>query len=126
MNRFWIGVGLLLVLLGVGVWAMQAMDRVHGSIVQDLQKSVEAAQDENWEAADTLAQSAASRWEESRRFVSSMADHTVLDEIDGIFAQAQAYREHRLSADYTACCARLSKLIEALQESHDLNWRNLL
>ena len=126
MNRFWIGVGLLLALLGAGVWAMQAMDSVHGSITENLQQSAEAAQANNWDKADALARDATTRWEENRRFTSSMADHTELDEIDSIFAQAQVYREHRSAADYAACCARLAKLIEALQESHDLNWRNLL
>ena len=126
MNRFWIGVGLLLALLGAGLWAMGSMNSVHSSISEDLQRSAQAAQAENWDEADVLARDASARWEENRPFTSSMADHTELDEIDSIFAQAQVYREHRSSADYAACCARLAKLIEALQESHDLSWRNLL
>ena len=126
MSRFWIGVGLLLALLGAGLWVMGAMNSVHGAISEDLQQSASAALAENWAEADALARDATARWEENRPFTSSMADHTELDEIDSIFAQAQVYRAHRSSADYAACCARLAKLIEALQESHDLNWRNLL
>jgi hypothetical protein len=126
MNRFWIGVGLLLALLGAGFWSMFAMDRIHRSIVEDLHQSAEAAQAENWEEADALAQDATVQWEKSWRFTSAMADHTELDEIDSIFSQTRVYRQDRRSTDYAATCARLAKLIEALEESHKLSWWNLL
>lgn len=126
MNRFWIGIGLLLALLGVGLWAMFVMDSVQSEISEDLRQSAEAAQQGNWARADELARSAMDRWEENWRFSAAMADHTALDEIDSIFSQARAYREHRQTADYAATCARLEKLIEALEEGHDLSWWNLL
>jgi hypothetical protein len=126
MNRFWIGAGLLLALLGTGLWSMFAMDRVHSSIAEDLQQSAEAAQAENWEVADARSRDATAQWEKNWKFTSAMADHTELDEIESIFAQAQVYREKRFSADYAAACARLAKLIEALEESHELSWWNLL
>lgn len=126
MNRFWIGVGLLLALLGAGLWAMFAMDNVQSDISEDLHQSAQAAREGDWVRADELARSAAERWEANWRFSAAMADHTALDEIDSIFAQARAYRENRLAADYAASCARLEKLIEALEEGHDLNWWNLL
>lgn len=126
MNRFWIGVGLLLALLGASLWAMFAMDHSHGEISDTLQRSAEAAQAGNWEQADRLSHSANHQWEENWRFSAAMSDHTALDEIDSIFAQAEVYRQSRNAADYAAACARLAKLIEALEEGHDLSWWNLL
>lgn len=126
MNRFWIGAGLLLALLGAGLWAMFAMDNAHGEISDALQQSAEAAQAGNWEQADIFAQSAKDQWEENWRFSAAMSDHTALDEIDSIFAQAEIYRKSRNTADYAAACARLAELIRALEEGHDLSWWNLL
>lgn len=126
MNRFWIGLGLLLALLGVGLWAMFTMDSIHSSVSEDLRQSAEAAQAENWAQADDLARSAEDQWEEHWHFSAAMADHTALDEIDSIFAQTRVYRENRQATDYAAACARLAQLIEALRESHNLSWWNLL
>jgi thioredoxin-like negative regulator of GroEL len=126
MNRFWIGVGLLLALLGASLWAMFAMDHAHGEISDILEQSAEAAQEGNWEQADRLIQNAKEQWEENWNFSAAMSDHTALDEIDSIFAQAEIYRKSRNAADFSATCARLAKLIEALEEGHDLSWWNLL
>lgn len=126
MNRFWIGAGLLLALLGASLWAMFAMDNGHGEVTDALLQSAEAAQTGNWEQADAFARSATEQWEESWNFSAAMSDHTALDEIDSIFAQAEVYRQSRNAADYAASCARLAKLIEALEEGHDLSWWNLL
>ena len=126
MKRFWIGAALLLGLLAAGIWSMTAMDSVHSAISDDLRASAQAAQSEYWDQADTLAASAASHWKESWRFSAAMADHTSLDEIEALFAQAEVYRQNRERIAYSATCAQLSKLIEALEEGHSLSWWNLL
>ena len=105
---------------------MTAMDSVHRSISDDLRQSAQAAQSDHWAQADTLADSASSSWEENWRFSAAMADHTALDEIDALFAQAEVYRQNREPIAYAAACARLSQLIEALEEGHSLSWWNLL
>jgi hypothetical protein len=126
MNRFWIGVGLLLALLGAGLWAMFAADHIHSTVSEDLRQSAQAAQAQNWTHADDLAHSATEQWEKNWKFSAAMADHTALDEIDSIFAQLQVYRQRRDTTLYAAACARLAELIEALQEGHALSWWNLL
>lgn len=126
MKRFWIGLVLLLGLLAAGLWAMVAMDSVHSSISDDLRQSAQAAQSDHWDQADTLAVSATSNWEENWRFSAAMADHTALDEIDALFAQAEVYRQNREPIAYASTCARLAQLIEALKEGHSLSWWNLL
>lgn len=126
MKRFWIGAGLLVGLLIVSFWTMTAMDQVHSSISDSLDHSAQAAQAEQWRRADKLADDAESEWKKNWRFSAAMADHTALDEIDSLFAQAEVYRKNRESIAYAAACARLSQLIEALQEGHQLSWWNLL
>lgn len=126
MKQFWIGVGLLAVLLAAGLWAMFATDRVHSSVSADLQQSAQAAQAGNWEQADRFSGSAVAQWRESWRFSAAMVDHTELDEIDALFAQAEVYRQEREATAYAAACAHLAKQVEALQEGHQLSWWNLL
>jgi len=49
-----------------------------------------------------------------------------MDEIDSLFAQLEVFRQAGLWGDFSACCRRLSRLIEAMAEAHSLTWWNLL
>ena len=126
MKRLWIGVGLLAAILLVGLWTSGRMERVHTRIACTLTDSAQAARDGRWEQAEELARQAEESWQHSWNFSAALADHTVLDEIDALFAQAEAYRRSRQQVDYEAVCARLASAIDALQEGHKLSWWNLL
>ena len=126
MKRLWIGIGLLAAILAVGLWTSLRLGTIHTDISKKLTDSARSAQSGQWDRADELAKAAEDAWEESWNFSAALADHTVLDEIDGFFAQATLYRENREALAYAATCARLSKAVEALQESHRLTWWNLL
>lgn len=126
MKRAWIGAALLVGLLAVGLWSMSAMDRVHSDIADELRRSARAAQQMQWAQADDALEQATEQWQESWKFTAAMADHTALDEIDALFAQAEVYRSSRSQPLYAAACARLAQLVEALQEGHRLTWWNLL
>lgn len=126
MKRLWIGIGLLAAVLVLGAWSAAGMSRVHTAVADNLVQAAQAARSGQWEAADRYAADAAEKWEDGWHFSAALADHTVLDEIDGLFAQSEEYRKSRSAVEYAAICARLARHIEALQESHRLNWWNLL
>ena len=126
MKRLWVGIGLLAVILLVGYWSSARMRQTHTAISEMLRRSAQAAQEDRWEEADRLADEACENWEDNWHFNAALADHTVLDEIDGMFVQAEVYRKNRNTADYGALCARLAQSIDALQEGHRLSWWNLL
>lgn len=126
MKRLWIGIGLLAVILVMGLWSASRLRDIHTGISEDLTNAAAAAQDGQWQQADKLARQAQQKWRDSWNFSAAMADHTVLDEIDGFFAQAEVYRKNRNGVDYAATCARLANAVEALQEGHRLTWWNLL
>lgn len=126
MKRLWIGLGLLAAILVAGLWTSAELGRIHTGIAEDLTHSAKAAQSGQWEQADTLWENGFSQWQERWHFSAALADHTVLDEIDGLFAQAKIYRERRDGLSYAALCARLSTAIDALQEGHQFSWWNLL
>ena len=126
MKRLWIGISLLVGIFILGLWTSSRLNRIHTHISDQLAASAQAAQRGQWEQADELAEQANEKWQRHWKFSAALADHTVLDEIDGFFAQAKVYRQNRDDVAYAATCARLSKNIEALQEGHRLTWWNLL
>ena len=126
MKRFWIGLGLLLSILAVGLWTTGEMGRIHTAISESLIQSAQAAEDGNWSKADEFAVNAAESWQDNWNFSAALADHTVLDEIDGLFAETEVYRKNRNVVAYAASCARLAEQIDAVQEGHKLSWWNLL
>lgn len=126
MKRLWIGIGLLAAIMILGSWTSQRMADIHTAISDNLHQSAQAAQAGQWNKADELARSSQTQWQESWDFSAILADHTQLDEIDGMFAQAEVYRQSRDSLAYAAVCARLATSIDTLQEAHQLSWRNFL
>lgn len=123
MRRIWIGVGLLAVLLVLGLTVMSITDRRLGQVSETLQQASEAR---DWEKAVSLAQSAHREWESSWQLMAALADHTDMDNIDGIFARLEVYRHRRSETDHAAACAQLSEAIRDLEENHRFTWWNLL
>lgn len=122
MARTALGVGILIVLFLFGLFSWLAMDRVHMPIAALLQKAAEQSPAEGL----ATAKAAKALWKKHWRFSAALADHAPMDEIDGLFAQLDAYREAELWGDFSACCLRISRLVEAMAEAHSLSWWNLL
>lgn len=122
MKRLPIGIGVLVGLLILGVWTGRASGKVHGAIVEELNK---AAMAEIWEEV-IPADRALEKWERHKRLSAAITDHTALDEIEAGFAQLEVYRRRGDLTHFTATCARLSELIAALDEGHKLSWENVL
>lgn len=126
MKRFWIGIGLLAAILLASFWTTDRLSEMHLDVSETLERSAQAAQDDRWETADALAADAKESWENAWKFTAALADHTVLDEIDGLLAKAEVYRKNRNAVEYAAVCGMVSNQIEALQEGHKLSWWNLM
>lgn len=126
MRRLWIGLGILIGLLVVGLWSMERMEDIHSVIASELTQAAAVLQEENWSRADALMASARKNWERHWKFTASMADHTTLDEVDGTFAQLEVYRLRREPTACAATCARLAEQVAALEEAYLLNWWNIL
>ena len=122
MARTALGVGLLLGPLLLGIFSWMAMDRVHMPIAALLQTAAEQPLEEGF----ATSQKAKALWDENWKFSAALADHAPMDEIDGLFAQLNAFRKDGDRVDFSACCLRISQLIEAMAEAHSLSWWNLL
>jgi hypothetical protein len=123
MKRIWIGLGVLLGLLAVGLFTMWLADHRLSEVSWQLET---AAREENWDRAVALSDKAKALWEENRYFSAALSDHTDIDQIDGIFAQLEVYVHRREKVAHAAACAYLSEAITDLEENHRLTWWNLL
>ncbi len=126
MGRFWLGVGLLLLFLALGIWVTYSMDTLHQPLSDTLQQAAEKSLSGDLEAGIALAQQARKIWEAHWHRSATFADHAPMDEIDGLFAQMEIYARAGKAVDFAAYCARLSNLIAAMGEAHSPNWWNLL
>ena len=126
MKRLWIGIGLLAAILAVGLWTSAHMTEVHTEIADELTEAARAAQAGAWDRAEELTREAQEDWKEGWNFSAALADHTVLDEVDGLFAQAEVYRKNRDAVAFAAVCAQLASSVRAIQEGHKLSLWNLL
>lgn len=123
MKRMWIGIGILTALLALGLYTMWLTDHRLSEVAYQLQK---AAAEENWETAEQLSRQAKQQWEDNWFFSAALADHTDIDEIDGVFARLEVYRRYENTAAHAATCAWLSEAVTDLEENHRLTWWNLL
>ena len=123
MKRFWLGVGLLLVLLGLGIAVGSAMAGWHKPIAHKLEQAA-AVCGEDWQQAQTLADSAKEDWERCRTLTAMAADHEPMDEVEMLLAELSVYAHARDDVHFRATCARAARLIEAVAQAHSLTWEN--
>ena len=125
-RQLWIGVGILLVLLGIGLLLTVFVENACSPIAALLEQAGNLTEEGDWEAAAMLVHSAQRQWKHSWHKIATLADHAPMDEIDGLFAQTLAYAKEGAEADLTANCRRLASLIQAVFEAHSLTWWNLI
>ena len=126
MKRLWIGLGILLLLLALGIGVTKGMETIHTPICEQLRRAEAAAAEQDWAEADALSDAARQRWQTWHRFTAAFADHVPMDEIDSLFAELAVYARARDKDHFCAICAQLSQLVRAMAESHSPTWWNLL
>lgn len=126
MIRFRFGLGILALILAMGIAAMLFMGHIHGDICKDLDKAGDLAAESRLDEADKHINTAQENWERHRHLVASLAEHTDMDEVDGLFCKLESYRQIQDAHACAAICAELKFRVEALGESHNINWWNIL
>ncbi|MDD6201152.1 MAG: DUF4363 family protein [Firmicutes bacterium] len=126
MKRLWVGIGCLAVILAMGIFLWIAFGQLHGSLARDLRQAGTLAEAGEWERATDLTHRCRSDWERYRKWVSAFADHEPVEEMEAQFAQLEAYAAAREQAEFSALCARLATMAEAMGDSQRLTWWSLL
>lgn len=126
MKRLWLGAGLLMLFLGMGIGLSFVFHRIHAPMAQQLAEASSQALSGNWEQALALAEDAGARWEASRNFTAAVADHAPLEEMDALFSQLEIYAALNWQGEFSALCMQLSKMAAAMEESQALTWWTML
>ena len=125
MKRSWIGLGLLIVLMILGLVTGSLMERIHRPVADALQQAAGLAQAGLWEQAGAEARAAeqeGAKWSSLRN---CMADHTPVEDAEGLFAQLDVYCEEE-DSHFVAVCRELARKVEAIGQAHGLNAWNIL
>ena len=125
MKRSWIGLGLLVLLLILGLLVTWAMDRIHGPIERDLITAGEYALAGDWETAESLFRKAEEFWEKTETVRACFADHGPMEDIDACFAQLEIYCRRREETAFAAACGETARKAAAMGEAHELQWENV-
>lgn len=126
MKREWVGIGLLLVLLILGLLVTWRMTTVYEAMADTLEKAGTLALSEDWEGADRLLRRTRSQWEESWRLTAALTDHEPMEEVDAQLAQLEVYRQQQDSLSFAALCAQIASQMTDIGDAQALNWWNLL
>ena len=71
IQRFWIGIIVLTVILVLGILLTLLFSHIHHPLAQQLREAATAAQADDWEKATALAENARAEWEQYRYLTSS-------------------------------------------------------
>lgn len=126
MDRLWIGVALLVVLLAVSFWGGTAMVNFHEPLRENLEEASKVTMEGDPDRGIAIGYQAKARWEKHRHGVAAAADHAPMDEIDSLFAEMDSYATDRDFTHFAACCAQLASMMAAMEDAHMLAWWNLL
>lgn len=119
MGRFWIGVGLMAVLLGAGLFSAHSLERSQEPIAATLEQAAQTRDPK-------LLRQARQAWNDRWHATAVLTDHNPMDEIDSLFSQAEAYAQANQMGDFSALCLRLAQLIRATTEGQKATWWNFL
>ena len=126
MKRFWIGLGVLVVMLALGIFLNLWMGKLHSDLARQLDRAGALAQEEQWEQAGQVARQAYARWQGRRHLLAAVVDHEPLEEMERLFSQLWVYRQRHWVTEFAATCLQLARQAEAIGDGHILTWWNLL
>lgn len=126
MKHLWIGVALLVLLLGAGLFATAGIERICGPLSQDLSQAADKAQAGEWEQAISLVEQASGRWKKYRATCACVTNHEPMEEVDMLLDSLEIFARAADAVRFADCCARLSALTEAISEAQAPAWWNVL
>lgn len=124
--RFYLGISLLALFLLLGIFTAFRTEQALQPAADLFSRAAQAALDGDLEAGIGLFQRAAGRWAGAQKRIATVADHTPLEEIESLLAETQVFAKAGDAEHFSACCARLSRLIEAVSDAHSPAVENLL
>lgn len=125
MLRGWIGAGLLVLFLAMGVGTMEWMDNAHLPTGDLLEQAAESALRGDMEKGVALGMEAKNRWKGQWQATATVADHSPMDDVDALFAEMEIYAKAGEEPHFAACCKELAQRVDAVAEAHRFSWWNI-
>lgn len=126
MTRTWIGVGILVLLLGIGIFFTFYTANTQDQVAQILAESRDAAAVGQWEKAAGKCYQARTFWKKHQKITATVVDHEPMEEAEALFAQLEVYLKAQDPVGYCSCCAALEVFTRAIGESHSVSWWSFL
>lgn len=126
MKRLVIGIFVLLLLLGTGLFIAAAVRDMYRPITDLLEEASALSLSGSFPSAREKAEKAKELWERQKNATATVADHTPMEEIDHLFAEAEIYAKTAQIPHFAACCAKLAVMIGNMADAHAPNLWNLL
>ena len=126
MNRFWIGIGILVVLFALAVGLLFGSRAFFEDFSDNLEQAGASALAGNWADATQKAAKSRAQWEKYRHFWSAFTDHEPMEQMQELFLRLEIYRQKQLEVDFATVCSGLVQMAEAIDESHSLKWWSIL
>lgn len=126
MKRITLGCVILLLTLGLSIAAGVVMHHIHMPIAASLAEAAQDADSGDWTSARLHAAQAREKWERARHFMAALADHSSMEELDGLFAELEEFAAQEETSDFSAACMHLVRLSDSMRQNHSLLWWNIL
>ena len=123
MKRVWIGGSLLVLILLLGLWLGEGLEKQVMPLADLMEQAGQAARAEDWEQAERLTQGVQSRWGDLKWITAALTGHQELEQIDSDFVQLSAYA-HGDPQAYQAICNTIAQALTALAQNHTTTWKN--
>ena len=126
MNKLWIGIGLLIFLLVLGIGLLWGSSVFFGDFSESMEEAGDMALAGNWFASGQKMEQTQKKWERYCHFWASFTDHEPVEQVQVLFAQLELYQKQQLQTEFASACRALSHVAQAIQETHGLKWWSVL
>lgn len=126
MKRLWIALGLLAAILALTLYHTQTLQQFTGRLTGQLEEAAQLAQQEHWDQASQLTQTALDVWENQDVRLHVLLRHADTDQIHAGFQEVLALLDSREYGEYAAANARLISQLKLLSEAEQLTLKNIL
>ena len=126
MQKFVIGISVLLLLLVAGLLVAKVTEEMYTPVISLLEKAADNALAGNFENAKQQSAEAKKLWDKQKRATATVADHTPMEEIDHLFAETAIYAQAGEVPHFASGCAQLAEMIQNMSQAHAPNLWNLL
>lgn len=126
MKRSWVGLLLLLALLGTSLAASWGMIQIHQEASEKLDRAADLALSGEWAAAAYLTAQVRHSWEKWNLLRAALADHGPMEALDASFSQLELYGKSREKLAFASVCREMACQMEAMGQAHSWNLENIL